>query len=354
MVTGGSRRRAPGTHPDRSPPPVRGRGFTPGRGSAGTRSGSTCPAPAGTMAVRTKGRWPGRDSRGRPGPGRRRGRPGSRPGRGGRGQPGRVGLVEGSAGRSVGGRLGGHRWASPGRSRCAVAGADPRRIVTVTAPRASLPTPAFPLRVGAAWTTGRRERAGSDDRPVVGLGGDAGHEVPLAHQEQGADGTDQGHDGGDGHEVVEGRGEPHLVGLTGALAGRPPAGWRPPPGGSLRRPWRRSGRCPPWARTARPQAWPARAATMSGRIWLWKTAPSPAMPVAMPTWRKVLFAPEAMPLRWGCTTETAPEASTGLVIPTPNPADEEPGQQHGPGRVGADVGHEQQPPATKSSPMPSR
>jgi len=29
----------------------------------------------------------------------------------------------------------------------------------------------------------------------------------------------------------------------------------------------------------------------------WKTAPRPAMPVAMPTWRKVLLMPDAIPLR---------------------------------------------------------
>ena len=69
------------------------------------------------------------------------------------------------------------------------------------------------------------------------------------------------------------------------------------------------------------------------------------MPVAMPTWRKVLLAPEAMPLRWGCTTETAPEARTGLTIPTPKPLDQEPRQQHGPGRVRMRRRHQQQPAA---------
>ena len=42
--------------------------------------------------------------------------------------------------------------------------------------------------------------------------------------------------------------------------------------------------------------------------WDWKIEPSPAMPVAIPTCRKVLLAPEAMPLRSGGTTEMAEEA----------------------------------------------
>ena len=49
------------------------------------------------------------------------------------------------------------------------------------------------------------------------------------------------------------------------------------------------------------------------------------MPVAMPTWRNVLLAPDAMPLRWGWTTETAPDASTGLTVPMPMPQAMKPG-----------------------------
>ena len=60
-------------------------------------------------------------------------------------------------------------------------------------------------------------------------------------------------------------------------------------------------------------------------IWFWNTVPSAAMPVAMPTCRKVLFAPEAMPLRSGGTTEMADEASTGLTIPIPMPLTMNPG-----------------------------
>ena len=60
-------------------------------------------------------------------------------------------------------------------------------------------------------------------------------------------------------------------------------------------------------------------------IWLWNTAPSTAIPVAIPTWRNVLLAPEAMPLRCGWTTEMAPEAKTGLTIPIPKPTTRKPG-----------------------------
>ena len=65
------------------------------------------------------------------------------------------------------------------------------------------------------------------------------------------------------------------------------------------------------------------------------------MPVAIPTWRKVLLAPEAMPLRSGGTTEMADEARTGLTVPIPMPATMKPGQQHGPGRRGIGGGHDQ-------------
>ena len=44
------------------------------------------------------------------------------------------------------------------------------------------------------------------------------------------------------------------------------------------------------------------------------------MPVAMPTWRKVLLMPDAIPLRCGGTTPTAVEASGGLIMPIPMPA----------------------------------
>jgi hypothetical protein len=42
--------------------------------------------------------------------------------------------------------------------------------------------------------------------------------------------------------------------------------------------------------------------------------------VASPSWRAVLFAPDAMPLSCGATTPTAVEASPGVARPIPMPA----------------------------------
>ena len=64
------------------------------------------------------------------------------------------------------------------------------------------------------------------------------------------------------------------------------------------------------------------------------------MPVAMPTWRNVLAAPVDMPLRSGGTTETEPEASTGLVMPMPTPHTRNPGSSTSHDEVARDVGHE--------------
>ena len=54
-------------------------------------------------------------------------------------------------------------------------------------------------------------------------------------------------------------------------------------------------------------------------IWLWKIAPSAAMPVAIPTWRNVLLMPEAIPALRGSTTLTDVEASGALTSPIPMP-----------------------------------
>ena len=59
----------------------------------------------------------------------------------------------------------------------------------------------------------------------------------------------------------------------------------------------------------------------------WKIAPQAAMPVAMPTWRKVELMPEAMPARRGSTTPTAAVASAGLTMPMPTPVTMKPAQQ---------------------------
>ena len=74
------------------------------------------------------------------------------------------------------------------------------------------------------------------------------------------------------------------------------------------------------------------------------------MPVAMPTWRKVELIPEPMPARCGGTTPTAVEASGGLMSADADAGEEEPGQQHGPCRVGVEPAHEQQPDADEQQP----
>ena len=120
-------------------------------------------------------------------------------------------------------------------------------------------------------------------------------------------------------------GEADLVGVEQRLAGRRRRDRPRPPGAPRRRTWppgaaRRPGGAPRARRSIL-----ASAAEVCVTIWLWNTAPSTAMPVAMPTWRNVLLAPDAMPLRWGWTTETAPEARTGFTMPTPKPARMNPG-----------------------------
>ena len=56
-----------------------------------------------------------------------------------------------------------------------------------------------------------------------------------------------------------------------------------------------------------------------------KMVPSAAMPVAMPTCRKVELAPEAIPAWCGGTTPIAVEASGGFTSPEPNPETMNPG-----------------------------
>ena len=104
----------------------------------------------------------------------------------------------------------------------------------------------------------------------------------------------------------------------------------------------------------RPAGVPARAVTVAGRIWLKKTAPSPAMPVAIPTWRKVLDAPEAIPLCSGGTTETAADATTGLVIPMPKPATMNPGRSTVHVELAPTCVARSHPRAIRISPSPSR
>lgn len=69
-----------------------------------------------------------------------------------------------------------------------------------------------------------------------------------------------------------------------------------------------------------------RVSTSSFTSWE-NSVPSRAMPVAMPTWRKVELMPEAMPACCGGTTPTAVEASGGFTRPTPTPATIIPGMR---------------------------
>ena len=75
--------------------------------------------------------------------------------------------------------------------------------------------------------------------------------------------------------------------------------------------------CGPWRDS--PGTAATRASTSSCTL-LENSVPSSAMPVAIPTWRKVELMPEAMPARCGGTTPTAVEASGGFTIPAPAPA----------------------------------
>jgi len=70
--------------------------------------------------------------------------------------------------------------------------------------------------------------------------------------------------------------------------------------------------------------WPGAPKTFPPTLF-WKIAPSAAMPVAMPSWRKVLLIPEAMPARSWRTVETAVVASGAFTKPMPMPPTMKPG-----------------------------
>ena len=74
----------------------------------------------------------------------------------------------------------------------------------------------------------------------------------------------------------------------------------------------------------------------------WKTAPSPATPVAIPTWRKVVLIPEPIPDFSTGTTAIAAWPIPGLVDADPDPGEDEAGQQRRPARVRRDAVHQQQ------------
>src|SRR6202000_1115959 len=70
---------------------------------------------------------------------------------------------------------------------------------------------------------------------------------------------------------------------------------------------------------------PLAAGPVTPLVWVARSEPRAATLVAMPTWRKVLLIPEAMPATLGSTTPTAVEASGGLTRPLPRPATRKPG-----------------------------
>ena len=86
----------------------------------------------------------------------------------------------------------------------------------------------------------------------------------------------------------------------------------------------------------------------------WKTAPRPATPVAIPTWRKVVLIPEPIPDFSTGTTAIAAWPIPGLVVPDPDPGGDEAGQQRRPVRVGRDPVHQQEADADDARPVPSR
>ena len=76
--------------------------------------------------------------------------------------------------------------------------------------------------------------------------------------------------------------------------------------------------------------------------WLWKIAPRPAMPVAMPTWRNVELIPDAIPARAGATTPIAAFGDRRVDRPDPDAREDEPRQERRPVRARVDAAHEQQ------------
>ena len=106
--------------------------------------------------------------------------------------------------------------------------------------------------------------------------------------------------------------------------------------------------------TARPGGLADRSASVLRVTSCWKMAPRPAIPVAMPTWRKVLLIPDAIPLREWCTTPIAVDASSGLISPTPAPASRNPGISVVQPEPGSTAVIASSPAPTRIKPAPSR
>ena len=142
------------------------------------------------------------------------------------------------------------------------------------------------------------------------------HHVALARQHEAEDRAGEREQAGEQEQVVEGRDEGRLRGVEGrrpGLAGGARAGGR--------------------HGLAEPAGTRARRSDSPDSMLLWKTAPSAATPVAIPTWRKVVLMPEPMPAFAAGTTPTATVAIAGFVSPDPGAGDEEAGEQRRPARV---------------------
>ena len=74
----------------------------------------------------------------------------------------------------------------------------------------------------------------------------------------------------------------------------------------------------------------------------WKTAPQAAMPVAMPTWRKVELMPDAMPARCGCDDADGGGRQRRVGHADADAGDDEAGQQRRPVVAGVEPRHQQQ------------
>ena len=196
-----------------------------------------------------------------------------------------------------------------------------------------------------------RAPAGSAARPLLGrLGqrpalGAAGrlHEVLRADQREAGDGADEGDDRRDQDDLVEAADEGR-VGSVEQLRRRPVArsasstAREPPEATSSPRPLGACGSC----------------SEIFESIRDWKTAPSAATPVAIPTWRKVVLIPEPIP-----DFSHRDDGDRRLADPRvggadADPGDDEAGQQRRPARVDRDAAHQQQADADQDEPEPEQ
>ena len=170
-------------------------------------------------------------------------------------------------------------------------------------------------------------------QPARLFAGRAGlHEVLGADQGEAEGGADEGEDRGDQDDLVEAADEGDVGGVDGFVRGSPAAAAaRRRRGSRPRRPLRRgrAGACGS-----------SSASFESTRDW--KTAPSPATPVAIPTWRKVVLIPDPIPDFSTGTTAIAAWPMPGLVMPMPMPATRKPASSVVQPESARDAVHQQQ------------